>query len=75
MSGLGYRQLLAHLNGKNTLEEAVDRIKFETHRFARQQATWFRRDDPTISWFDIQDPGWQKRVIQEVGAWLAQKES
>jgi tRNA dimethylallyltransferase len=75
MSGLGYRQLLAHLNGKNTLEEAVDRIKFETHRFARQQATWFRRDDPTINWFDIQDSGWQERVIQEVGAWLAQKES
>jgi tRNA dimethylallyltransferase len=71
MSGLGYRQLLAHLDGQNTLEEAVERIKFETHRFARQQATWFRQDDPVISWFDIQEAGWQDTIIREVGAWLA----
>lgn len=75
MSGLGYRQLLAHLAGENTLDEAVERIQFETHRFARQQATWFRLDDPKISWFDIQDPDWQARVVQEVGAWLAKQES
>ena len=55
LSGLGYRQLLAHLNGELSLAEAVQRIKFETHRFARQQATWFRADDPRIDWFDAGD--------------------
>ncbi len=55
MSGLGYRQLLAHLEGEVSLEAAVERIKFETHRFARQQATWFRLDDPRIAWFDADD--------------------
>lgn len=53
MSGLGYRQLLAHLAGELSLEEAVQRIKYETHRFVRQQYTWFRRDDPRIAWYDV----------------------
>ncbi len=53
MSGLGYRQLYAYLEGEMGLEAAVERIKFETHRFARQQATWFRQDDPRITWFDL----------------------
>jgi tRNA dimethylallyltransferase len=70
LSGLGYRQLLDHLAGELTMEEAVERIKFETHRFARQQHTWFRLDDPTISWFDIGEAGWQEAVIGEVGGWL-----
>jgi tRNA dimethylallyltransferase len=66
MSGLGYRQLLEHLAGNNTLEEAVERIQFETHRFARQQATWFRLDDPNITWFDIHNEGWETAVLQQV---------
>ncbi|MCA9934638.1 MAG: tRNA (adenosine(37)-N6)-dimethylallyltransferase MiaA, partial [Anaerolineales bacterium] len=41
MSGLGYRQLYAYLDGEMALDEAIERIKFETHRFARQQNTWF----------------------------------
>jgi tRNA dimethylallyltransferase len=55
MSGLGYRQLWAYLIGEMSLEDAVERIKFETHRFARQQATWFRRDDPAINWFELEE--------------------
>ncbi|HRO24390.1 MAG TPA: hypothetical protein PLR07_08860, partial [Promineifilum sp.] len=67
MSGLGYRQLLAHLAGEMTLEEAVERIKFETHRFARQQATWFRGDDLRIRWFEADDTG---AVVSAVEEWL-----
>jgi tRNA dimethylallyltransferase len=51
LSGLGYRQLLDYLAGESSLTEAVERIKFETHRFVRQQYTWFRRDDPALHWF------------------------
>ncbi len=67
MSGLGYRQLLSHLVGKMNLEEAVTRIKFETHRFARQQATWFRGDDPRIIWMDADNAG---AAVALVGEWL-----
>jgi tRNA dimethylallyltransferase len=40
---LGYRQLLEHLEGRCSLEEAVEQIKIETRRFAKQQRTWIRR--------------------------------
>ena len=67
LSGLGYRQLLAHLRGETTLDEAVTRIKFETHRFARQQATWFRADDRRIAWFEADDGA---GVMAYVAGWL-----
>jgi tRNA dimethylallyltransferase len=71
LSGLGYRQLLAHLRGETTLDEAVARVKFETHRFARQQATWFRADDPRIVWFNLDEPAAEAAVIAYVADWLA----
>ncbi|GIK18780.1 MAG: tRNA dimethylallyltransferase [Phycisphaerales bacterium] len=40
---LGYKQLLAHLEGRATLDEAVEAIKIETRRFAKNQRTWLRR--------------------------------
>ncbi|MEW5988424.1 MAG: tRNA (adenosine(37)-N6)-dimethylallyltransferase MiaA [Chloroflexota bacterium] len=63
MSGLGYRQLWAYLDGEWTLAEAVERIKFETHRFARQQYTWFRLDDPAVHWFDVSQGDVQAAVL------------
>ena len=69
-SGLGYRQLIDHIHGKMTLDEAVERIKFETHRFARQQRTWFHPDDENIVWFDAASPHLNKLVISFLTAWL-----
>ncbi len=40
---LGYKQLVAYFEGRLTLDEAVERIKIETRRFAKQQRTWLRR--------------------------------
>ncbi len=68
LSGLGYRQLLAHLRGELSLDEAVARTQFETHRFARQQATWFRADDPRIAWFDADDSA---AILAAVADWLS----
>ncbi len=70
LSGLGYRQLYAYFDGQMSLEEAVDRIKFETHRFARQQATWFRQDDPRIHWFDLGEEGVEAAVLTTIRASL-----
>ncbi|NPV08911.1 MAG: tRNA (adenosine(37)-N6)-dimethylallyltransferase MiaA [Anaerolineae bacterium] len=52
MSGLGYRQVAEYLAGQYDLSEAIRRIKTCTHRFIRQQHTWFRLDDPRICWFE-----------------------
>lgn len=53
MSGIGYRQVCEHLAGVLSLEEAAAGIKTETHRLARRQHTWFRRDDRRIRWLDV----------------------
>jgi tRNA dimethylallyltransferase len=53
---LGYQELLAHLRGDCTLEDAVADAVVATRRFARRQERWFRRD-PRIEWFDVaEDP-------------------
>jgi len=40
---LGYKQLVAHFEGAASLEDAIERIKIETRRFAKSQRTWLRR--------------------------------
>jgi tRNA dimethylallyltransferase len=54
MSGIGYKQITMFLKGELTLAEAVQQTKFETHRLARHQYSWFRLKDVRIGWFDIQ---------------------
>jgi tRNA dimethylallyltransferase len=53
MSGIGYRQIVQFLRGEMTLPEAIDKIKYETHRLARHQYAWFRLSDSRIHWFDV----------------------
>ncbi|MDM8000408.1 MAG: tRNA (adenosine(37)-N6)-dimethylallyltransferase MiaA [Dehalococcoidia bacterium] len=55
MSSVGYREICQFISGRMDLTTAVQRMKFETHRFARQQYAWFRLDDRRIHWFDIED--------------------
>lgn len=46
MSGTGYREMIAHLRGEVTLDEAIDEIRRNTRRYARRQLTWFRHQLP-----------------------------
>ncbi|MFH1639303.1 MAG: tRNA (adenosine(37)-N6)-dimethylallyltransferase MiaA, partial [Chloroflexota bacterium] len=39
--------------GEMNLIEAAAKIKFETHRYVRQQYNWFRLKDDRIKWFDM----------------------
>jgi tRNA dimethylallyltransferase len=54
MSGIGYRQIAMHLSGELSLADAIQQIKFETHRLVRHQYSWFRLKDDRIRWFDIE---------------------
>ncbi len=47
---LGYRELLDHVAGRTTLDDAVDLAVRRTRKFARRQRAWFRRD-PRVTWF------------------------
>ena len=51
---LGYKELLGHLNGETSLDEALDLAIARTRKFARRQERWFRRD-PRIVWLDADD--------------------
>ncbi|MBM5789981.1 tRNA (adenosine(37)-N6)-dimethylallyltransferase MiaA [Candidatus Parcubacteria bacterium] len=51
MTGIGYRQVCAFLDGKCSLEEAVEETKKATRHYAKRQMTWFKRD-PRIQWVD-----------------------
>jgi tRNA dimethylallyltransferase len=44
MQGLGYRRLCEHLEGSLTLDEAVEKTKTDTRRFAKRQVTWFKKE-------------------------------
>ena len=49
---LGYRELLAHVSGRCSFDEAVEEAVRRTRRFARRQVRWLRRD-PRISWAEV----------------------
>jgi tRNA dimethylallyltransferase len=59
-SSLGYRQLLPYFEGIAPLEAAVERIKFDTHRYVRHQETWLKRN-PRLIRIDVTEQGWEDR--------------
>lgn len=69
MSGLGYGQISAYLRGELTLAQAVEQMKFATHRYIRQQYTWFRRDS-TLIWLDAANPNLTAEAAQLLSDWL-----
>ena len=48
MQGLGYKEILAYLDGEMSLEEAVYILKRDTRHFAKRQLTWFKREKDVI---------------------------
>ena len=56
LSSPGYRELGLCFQGEITLEEAVQRTKFQTHRMARRQHAWFKGGDERINWLDAGSP-------------------
>jgi len=45
MKGIGYKEIIAYLEGETSLEESIDTIKKNTRHYAKRQLTWFRRYD------------------------------
>lgn len=62
MQGLGYKELLAYLEGEMSLEEAVYTIKRDTRHFAKRQITWFKRERDVI-WIDKQQYHYDESAI------------
>lgn len=65
---LGYKQLLTHVRGECTLDEAKERIKVLTRRYAKQQRTWLRRFQaiPSAHFIDMDNKGAQYALEQSL---------
>lgn len=53
MQAIGYKELLLYIDGKCTFEEAVEKLKMESRRYAKRQLTWFKRNEK-INWVMLQ---------------------
>ena len=62
LNTVGYKELFDYIEGRWSLDEAVERIKGNTRRYARKQLTWFRRD-PAIHWFH---PSQQEEILKHI---------
>lgn len=68
MQGLGYKEIVQYMNGEFTKEEAIEKIKMESRRYAKRQLTWFRRNK-NIIWLDALN-GNEKNIqiiLEEIG--------
>ena len=54
LNTVGYKELFDYLDGRWPLEEAIERIKGNTRRYARKQLTWYKKDEQ-IRWFHPDD--------------------
>ncbi len=54
LNTVGYKELFAYLDGTWSLDEAIERIKGNTRRYARKQLTWYKKD-PLVTWFSPDD--------------------
>lgn len=52
MKGIGYKEIVAYLEGKTDLATATDNIKKATRHFAKRQITWYKKM-PYIEWFEV----------------------
>jgi len=66
LNTVGYSEILNYLDGKCTKEEAIEKIKQNTRRFAKRQITWFKKSEE-IHWFDPQEP---ESIIQHLNSIL-----
>ncbi len=73
MQGLGYKEILAWLEGEVSYEQAVEILKRDTRRFAKRQLTWFRREKDCL-WINKDEFGYDEgRMLQYMTDRLREK--
>lgn len=59
---VGYAELFDYLDGRYTLDEAVNKIKQNTRNYAKRQLTWFKKDKE-FNWFSADDPNLVEKIL------------
>lgn len=62
MQGIGYKEILEYIDGKVSLEEAINQIKQNTRHFAKRQLTWFRREK-NVQMINYEDFAFDKEQV------------
>jgi tRNA dimethylallyltransferase len=62
LNTVGFKEIFAYFDGNMTMEEAREKIKTNTRRFAKRQMTWFKKDKD-ICWFDASQTDTDDRVM------------
>ncbi len=72
MKGLGYKELLAYLEGEYSLEEAIDILKRDTRHFAKRQLTWFKREKEVL-WLNKEEYPDEQALLSQMLTLLREK--
>ena len=62
LNTVGYKEMFAYIDNIWTLDEAVERMKGNTRRYARKQLTWFKKDND-VTWFSPND---EQQIIEHI---------
>ena len=73
MKGIGYKEILNSLDGAYDIDEAVEKVKQESRRFAKRQLTWFRREKETI-WLEKEEYSYDdNKILSKIKEILEEK--
>ena len=64
MQGLGYKEMVEYLDNKITKEEAIEKIKMESRRYAKRQITWFKSYENAI-WLNAENKNNVDIILEE----------
>lgn len=70
--GIGYKELFPYFSKKIPLEEAVDKLKQNTRRFAKRQLTWFR-NRMNVEFIMVGEENYQQKIKRKVSDFLSSK--
>ncbi|MGE8203989.1 tRNA (adenosine(37)-N6)-dimethylallyltransferase MiaA [Heyndrickxia sp. NPDC080065] len=72
IQAIGYKEIYDYLDGKVTLDEAIENLKQNSRRYAKRQLTWFR-NKMDVTWFDMTNEVERQKKIIEISQFVAGK--
>ena len=72
MKGIGYKEVIAYLEGRCGYDEMCDTIKKNTRHYAKRQMTWFKRYKD-MKWFELSGEDAEERACSEIIDWLSRR--
>ena len=67
--GIDYKELFPYFEGQISLDEAVDKLKQNTRRFAKRQLTWFR-NRMSVTFYQVGNPDYKNQVMEDIRRFL-----